>query len=322
MLKRKNTDGVPWVVILDFTLVLGIDSSAAQTIAKLKDAMLKKFKIPVAIFVTGSNEGFPTNFDLCNRLVSEDAKCSVQLNSMYKDQVIQSKNLISNEPNNFLHIPRRSKQYGDQSLENLLTPSNILATHICKSLDEALAYAEDVLICHQNPCSLGTISEYNYEKENGCTLDKNECVALQQLANLCPGEDICDVKELLKQFEKEKFKKDEIIWRQGSNSDSLKLLVSGKVLSLLENEAGTVQEINAGTIFGELALVTCTDRLSTVRCETAEALLYSLSNSNWEFLKKNNPKVARFVDLIVIRYLAHRVQHVSNRIFETRCLPV
>jgi len=49
---------------MDFTLVLGIDSSAAQAIIKLRDSFTKQFGIKLSIFVTGSTEGFPCEFDL------------------------------------------------------------------------------------------------------------------------------------------------------------------------------------------------------------------------------------------------------------------
>ena len=43
----------PAVVILDFSQVVGIDSTAAHAIAKLKDYLLKNFKLDVVAFVTG-----------------------------------------------------------------------------------------------------------------------------------------------------------------------------------------------------------------------------------------------------------------------------
>ena len=56
-------------------------------------------------------------------------------------------------------------------------------------------------------------------------------------------------------------------------------------------------------------------RMSSVIFVTGEAAMYSLtSRVDWEEL------IA--VDYICISYLANRVQHVSNRIFETRCLPI
>lgn len=51
-------------IIIDFTLVLGIDSSAAQAILKLRDSLTNQFGIKLSIFVPGSTEGFPCEINL------------------------------------------------------------------------------------------------------------------------------------------------------------------------------------------------------------------------------------------------------------------
>jgi len=102
--------------------------------------------------------------------------------------------------------------------------------------------------------------------------------------------------------------------------------VDGSLLALLENEAGTSETISVGNMIGELGLVMDANhnprRMSSVVCATEQAVVYTLSREDWEDLLRTNPRVARFVDYICITYLANRVQHVSNRIFETRCLPI
>lgn len=47
----------PWILIMDFSLVLGIDTSATQAIVKLKDVIAKTSDVTLCIFVTGSNDG-------------------------------------------------------------------------------------------------------------------------------------------------------------------------------------------------------------------------------------------------------------------------
>lgn len=113
----------------------------------------------------------------------------------------------------------------------------------------------------------------------------------------------------------------DIVWDQGSESQSAKLLVTGTIMSYLEGTQ-TTEEVHKGNMFGELGLVEGIPRLSTVVCNSDQAIIYSLPRESWEEIKLNKPRVARIFDEIVIRYLAHRVQHVSNRIFETRCVPI
>ena len=72
---------------------------------------------------------------------------------------------------------------------------------------------------------------------------------------------------------------------------------------------------------GELGLVHGTKRFSTLLCSSEKAVLFSINKQTWQFVKEEYPQIARMVDGVVIRYLAHRVQHVNNRYFHTT-LPV
>eukprot|EP00978_Attheya_sp_CCMP212_P029676 scaffold106170_cov49-Attheya_sp.AAC.1 len=50
MSRKLGTMAEPMCVILDFSLVLGIDSSAAQTMSKLKNVMQKQLNVQLSIF--------------------------------------------------------------------------------------------------------------------------------------------------------------------------------------------------------------------------------------------------------------------------------
>jgi hypothetical protein len=55
-------------VIIDFTLVLGIDSSAAQAIIKLRDQLSHQLGTKLVIFVPGSASGFPCEINISEQL--------------------------------------------------------------------------------------------------------------------------------------------------------------------------------------------------------------------------------------------------------------
>uniref|UniRef100_A0A7S2GZ62 Cyclic nucleotide-binding domain-containing protein n=1 Tax=Helicotheca tamesis TaxID=374047 RepID=A0A7S2GZ62_9STRA len=321
--EKKGTQEEPWIVIMDFTLVLGMDSSAAQAIGKLKDTMRKRFHIDVAIFVSGSRDGFPCKYDL-----SQELSCVVDQTD--QDAITEeaaflfgktAERVETDEPTSLLYAPRismSSRGAGFPAPESL----------VCDSLDSALIFAEDVLIARENPylmkdfASIGdSAMKPGIEGETQST-DEEVRSAINFLSNLCPGEDLADVEHIFSLMKREVYEENEIIWKQGSVSDCAKLLVKGQLMSMLENEEGTLEQIPTGAMLGELGLVNGMDRLSTVRCISMGAVLYSLDREDWNALKRDNPKLARFIDSIAVRYLAHRVQHVSNRIFETRCLPV
>jgi len=311
----STTDGIgsigeevqeqPLVVILDFSLVLGIDSSAAHAIVKLKDSMLNKYDLELLIFVTGSTEGFPTEFDLRDQLSTE---CDV--------------GLATSPPNDETTLLDGRTEENQNRKESEYTGSRV-----CDSLDLALMEAEDALIARQNPSlveKVDIISPFTLNVQSDTlspTEEKEEFITM--FTDICP----CsihdnDVKLLLSSFEREIFRKGEVLWKQNDPSECLKLLILGQLIAELENEAGTTEIVPKGSVIGELGLINRDPRMSTVRCSSKEAVLYSLSRESFEKLIEEQPNLGRYIYLICIKYLALRVQHASNRIFETRCLPI
>jgi SulP family sulfate permease len=56
-IKEALANDKPLIVIIDFTLVTTMDSSAAQAVNKLKNSMTQIFKVETNIFVMGSHRG-------------------------------------------------------------------------------------------------------------------------------------------------------------------------------------------------------------------------------------------------------------------------
>ena len=271
--EREDADK-PWVVLLDFTLVLGIDSSAAQALIKLKSNLRKTFGLETLVFVSGSPDGFPCEFDL-------------------------SKGLTSDE-------------------------SNYTGCFIFDSLDSGLSFAEDALIYRRDPSLVNhdPTDIFPSASHDSCTAEERELLKVL-LRNLCRGPvKDRDVAELCCHFQREEYSKDDLVWLQATPSDCAKLLIRGELIALLENEAGTREPISTGNMIGEVGLVSGLPRMSSVYCATEEAVLYSLSRESFEQLIESKPHAARLMDMICVKYLTLRVQHVSNRIFETRCLPI
>ena len=119
---------------------------------------------------------------------------------------------------------------------------------------------------------------------------------------------------------RQQYNKSDIVWDQGADSTCLKVVVCGELLSLVD-ETGASEIVKMGSIVGELGLVQGINRLTTLACSSKSAILYSLDIDSYRKLRDEHPKMASLIDGIVIRYLAHRVQHVSNRYFHTT-LPV
>jgi hypothetical protein len=90
-------------------LVSGIDSSAAQAIIKLRDAIANQFCINLSIFVSGSSEGFP---------------CEINLSEVLKSQ----------------NYHRNEKSFIAQG--NFISDRRFTGSYVCDELDQALIYAE------------------------------------------------------------------------------------------------------------------------------------------------------------------------------------
>jgi CRP-like cAMP-binding protein len=154
------------------------------------------------------------------------------------------------------------------------------------------------------------------EKCNDChlSLKDEEALAKGYLKNICPlrQPNSFDLERLFDSFQREVYSQGDCIWKQGDPSNSMKLLVRGVLKASLENEAGTSETVSSGNTIGELGLVEGIPRMSSVEVISSEgAVMYSLSWESFDKLLKEMPHAARLVDLICIRYLSTRVQHVS-----------
>lgn len=300
MSERVGTIHQPLIVIIDFSLVIGIDSSAAQAVVKMKTVLQKQFDVELSIFVSGSHNGFPCAFDLSAELAAPLTTLS------HTDAADETTGLM-----------RRVSSH-DAVAAMLYSGS-----HVSEDLNLALIYAENSLISRQNPSLLDDDIIGNQLLRKSSSLSEEREVAQKYLTNICPAD--ADTKSavlLFSKFQREVYARGDYVWKQGSPSVSIKLLVRGMLISILENEAGTNETISVGNTIGELGVIEGVARMSSVTCLTEDAIVYSLSLEAYRDLQKSSPSAARLIDLICIRYLSARVQHVSNRIFETRCLPI
>ena len=116
-------------------------------------------------------------------------------------------------------------------------------------------------------CFFNEIKEIN-------SIDDEKKYAIELLSRKCPGESHEVVQKLFSYFSREVYSKGDVVWRQGTKSDSAKLLISGEIISKLENEAGTTETISIGSLIGECGLVQGLNRNSTVTVLLDNTILY------------------------------------------------
>eukprot|EP00586_Coscinodiscus_wailesii_P021266 CAMPEP_0172504374 /NCGR_PEP_ID=MMETSP1066-20121228/178172_1 /TAXON_ID=671091 /ORGANISM="Coscinodiscus wailesii, Strain CCMP2513" /LENGTH=667 /DNA_ID=CAMNT_0013280547 /DNA_START=86 /DNA_END=2086 /DNA_ORIENTATION=- len=280
--KSDNHGEGAWIVIIDFSLVVGIDSSAAQAISKLKDMMRKKYKIYTTIFVTGSHDGFPCEFDLSKTLRIPDSPIP---NTSSVDTAIHEEEPLlrvsSQDSITFLRANRRSIIRRMSSVNIAIPFPEVSQVHVCVNLDEALMDAEDTLIQFQDPTLIVDKSEGQMHRATSNSLEDEKELFIRFLSDLCPHVDKKILERLSALFHRQVYRRGDIIWAQSSRSDCVKIVIQGSLVSLLEDEAGTTEPIPPGAVIGELGLTNGMDRLSTVKCDSDEAILYSMEEDVW-----------------------------------------
>ena len=319
----------PVVVIVDFTLVMGMDSSAAHAIAKLKKIFHRLFHVEVSIFVTGSGRGgFPCEYALSEAL-SPKAANHVATAGLDYNELITIDGPAQHGPDDKAPVSpvlpgTISISRGSSSVRATRKLTTKVDGRVCESLDDALRFAEDILIVRVDS-SLETSTDtldIDYVSSIEMTIEDEQFYARKFLRELLPEDDdmIKTIDTLLKVMKREEYRQDETLWETGAKSDSMKLVICGELVAIIE-DTGATEVVQRGNIVGELGLVHGTARLTTLVCSSEKAVLYSLSKSEFQILKKKKPNVALAIHGIAIRYLAHRVQHVNNRYFHTT-LPV
>lgn len=131
-------------MILDFSLIVAMDSSAAHAIAKLKSILQNAMHLEVTIFVTGRPDGFPCEYNLTEALsrpANGEAETVVAVTS-------------SPDKHHSSGATRRgSVPFAEDSttMRAGLLRRNFPRSRVCPDLDSALIFAEDVLIARADP---------------------------------------------------------------------------------------------------------------------------------------------------------------------------
>jgi len=110
-----------------------------------------------------------------------------------------------------------------------------------------------------------------------------------------------------------KFKKGEIIFKEGDKSDSLIIMKKGRVVLKAETSNGTVEfgVMKEGDYFGELSLTGTSSRLLTVEAlEDCEA--FFLPVNQFEEFARNNPFIACKILSNLLSIFSEKLKEVSK----------
>ena len=151
--------------------------------------------------------------------------------------------------------------------------------------------------------------------------DDDECAHLSQLQALCPDQSLTVLYRLLDYFHMMEIEEEEILWQQGQISNTAVLLADGALRAYIEEEAGTTEDVQVGSLVGELCLLTGEKRKCTVRA-TQRSVVYVLTRERLDKMIEQDTELAYLFQNVALRYMSYRLQYVGNRIWETKCLPI
>ncbi|GAB9467146.1 Sulfate permease [Globisporangium polare] len=254
-------------LVLDFTLVVGLDSSAADRLTKIKG-------------------------------VCDQHACRVVFAAI---------------PAAYAKFASHLRAiFGDEAM-----------FHVATDLDTALEWIENqILNAHAAANQFKT--PINEEEGVGCgsgNKDNDECVHLLKLQRLMPNESLSVIHRLLDYFHIEEIDKDDVVWRQGDVADRSLLLMDGQLRAIIEEEAGTTEDVAVGAVVGELCFLTG-DKRKTTLVATRRSVVYVLDRASFDEMLRSDCYLAFLFQGVALRYTSARMQYVGNRIWETKCVPI
>lgn len=244
-------------LVLDFTLVVGLDSSAADRLTKIKT-------------------------------VCDQHHCRVV----------------------FAAIPLAYAKFATHLVE--VFGGDSAAFYVAPDLNAALEWCENqILRAHEFKRPI---------IEEDAAYD-DECAHLKKLQRLMPNEPLSVIHRLLDYFHIEELEAGEVIWRQGDVADRSLLLVDGLLRAVIEEEAGTTEDVAVGAVVGELCFLTGEKRKTTLVAAT-RSVVYVLDRPRFDEMVAHDCYLAFLFQGVALRYSSSRMQYVGNRIWETKCVPI
>ena len=243
-------------IVLDFTLVVGIDSSAAETILSIFK-YCKKNRIRLC-YSSGSSTGFPCVFPLSSRINALDhEEISVLFNHCTHCGASSSTSSSSSSSSCSISL----YECISCGMKNRINRKKWV--YHSPNLDDALAWCEDIIIIeHRNKIkSVGvhgqSVGVTNTDNNNNGLSQLKESLSLPNIAMNIPtylhqiyimasNESPDRIDRLLSYFVRDSIEQGTVLWMQGTLSDRAVLVISGRLEHLLEEEADTREIVYPG----------------------------------------------------------------------------
>jgi len=319
-LEEQQKNGDIESVILDFSLVLGVDSTSTSFISKMKKKIQKKFDANV-VMVSGvldpndtQEEDLGSLGDGLTRALSipRSPHGSRNMHAFVFSQTSRSRAFSTDEPM-VTSSPPAKKRKNRLSMTvrgpyNALVREATMTGRFFESLDAALMKCEDEIIAAYDSGSLLRLPSFGLEQRP----DEREEI-LTYLTDKLDEKTDENISAIIDHCKRECYEKGEVLWAVGTEPYGVMMPMSGTLKAVVV-EAGKMKRekiIESGEIIGLETMILKERHRARVTCEE-DCVIYVLEKEAYERLTKEYPNAARVLNLYLSKELARRLQHLSG----------
>ena len=147
-------------------------------------------------------------------------------------------------------------------------------------------------------------------------IEKSDVIKILSGISIFKGLDLASLEKIYILFKEKFFQKDQIIIKEGSNGDSMMIIISGEarvtqVIDSAEEEALVV--LKQGEAFGEMALLEKLPRSATVIAQK-DILLLEIDRTDFLDFVHTNPKSGNVILLNMAKILSARLRETDTKL--------
>jgi len=304
--KKMQRGGDVYRVLIDFTLVLGIDTTASQYFERMVEKIQKQHDA-ATYYISGPLEPSGNNATYSN---AGSASSRRRKSSVVFSQTPPSQAFAASRRTTGGSKSRRISCSVRGHYEQLDQQAVIHGTFF-ETLDDALIKAEDEIIALQSLTSLLDLPEFDIAER-----DEEKTELAEHLSEKLVGATQEVISDLVSFCTREVMLRGDSLWMAGDQGSSAKIFVGGTLVAITLGSSGKQKRtvIETGDVVGLRCMILSEKHNATLICQS-ECVFYSLGTEAYARLVQEKPAVARTLDVYLARDLSRRLRHASNKLY-------
>lgn len=305
--EKMQQGGDVYRVLIDFTLVLGIDTTASQYFERMVEKIQKQYDA-ATYYISGPLEPKGSR---ASPATTSSASSRRRKSSVVFSQTPPSQAFAASRRTTHSSKSRRISCSVRGHYEQLDQQAVIHGTFF-ETLDEALIQAEDEIIALQSLASLLDLPVFDLAER-----DEEKMEIIEHLSDKMIGATQEAIGDLVSFCTREIRSRGDSLWMAGDEGTSAKIFVGGTLVAITDGSSGKQKRtaIETGEIVGLRSMILSERHSATLICES-ECVFYSLDTESYARLVEEKPAVARVcLDVYLARDLSRRLKHASNKLY-------